>query len=265
MKRIIILILTIAVLAGCDEFENSAEKSKITYLALITMEGESEVELACNATSYTDPGASASLEGEPIDMETVLTGKYFGGYYEGTTAADSAWVYDPDITVNGPDIYQYYYSAINGDGFPAVKLRNVTVPACNDNLTTGIAGMYESDVVRYADGVPAPGDTGPYSGVGPIIIRNLGGGVYQISDALGGWYEHGRAFGYTGAAPGATITVNNLAANDFTFSEAAIDQTFGDRAQIVDLVVDAVDGTLTFTTLWAGYEFEFVLTPIEEE
>lgn len=257
MRKFSIFILVIIALVGCDEFENSAEKSKVTYLPVLTVTGDSEVELACNAAGFTDPGAIALEGGEPIEVTTTLTGQYFGG-----TVVDEEWVYDDNTTVDGADVYEYYYSAANVDGIPAAAFRHVFVPACNESLTTGIAGTYTADVVRYLDGAPAPGATGPYSDVGPIIIKSLGGGVYQISDALGGWYDHGRAFGYTGAAPGIKITVNNLATNNFSFSGPVADLSFGDLAEIVDFEVDPVAGTITYITEWAGYEFETVLTPV---
>lgn len=258
MKKLNILILFVVALAGCDEFENSAEKSKITYLPVLTINGEADIELACNASGFTDPGAEALEGGESIDVTTTVTGQYFGG-----TVVGQDWVYDDDTTVDGPDVYEYYYSAANVDGIPAAAFRHVVVPACNDNLTTGIAGTYLGDVVRTLDGSPAPGATGPYSDVGPIMIKNLGGGVYQISDALGGWYEHGRAFGYTGAAPGIRVTVNNLATNSFSFSGPVKDLTFGDLAQVIDFDVDPVAGTIVYKTEWAGYVFTTTLTPVD--
>jgi hypothetical protein len=250
------LLFVLFAAAGCEEYTNSAEKSSITYLPVIEVIGETDIELPCDATGYEDEGAVATEGGEVIEHETVLTGQYFGGSLVG-----GEWVYDDNTTVSGPDVYEYTYSASNVDGIPAVAFREVFWPECNGDLSTSIAGTYTSSLVRtLSNGTPA----GTYTNVGPIIIKDLGNDVYQISDALGGWYAFGRAFGYTGAAPGMTITANNIATNDFTFGEPVYDQTFGGLVTMTELTVNAGAGTLVFKCDWdLGYKFVYTLTPID--
>lgn len=256
MRQYIIMLFVLVAFASCEEITNSAEQSEITYLPVIEVNGESDIELPCDATGYEDEGAIATEEGEPIELETSVTGQYFGG-----SLVDGEWVYSDNPAVDSPDVYEYLYSAQNIDGVPAAAFRHVTWPECNGNLTSSIAGMYTSSLIRnLSDGTPA----GTYTDVGPIIIKDLGNDVYQISDALGGWYAFGRAFGYTGAAPGMTITANNIATNDFTFGEPVYDQTFHGLATMTDLTVNAGTGTLVFKVDWdLGYEFIYTLTPIE--
>lgn len=245
MKKYIILLFILSVFASCEEFENSAEPSKITYLPIIDVEGESSIELECDATSYVDPGASASEQGTEIELNTTVTGTYFGGE-----------------SVDGPDVYLISYSAFNRDDIPAAEFRTVTWPECNGDLITSIAGMYSSSIVRTITG---GGPAGSYTDLAPIIIKDLGNNVYQLSDALGGWYDLGRQFGYTGAAPGMTITANNILTNDFTFGEPVIDQTFGEVVTITDFDVNAATKTITFTADWsAGYTFDVTLTQISQ-
>jgi hypothetical protein len=262
MKKYILSLFVLAAFASCEEFTNSAEKSGVTYFPKITMNGEPEVELACDATGFVDEGVTM-MEGETeIEVETVVTGNYFGG----AIGADNTWEYTESATVpDGPDFYDITYSGVNKDGIPGVATRHVFRPACNDDLTEGIAGYYLADVVRTltSTGAPAPGATGPYYDT-PFLIKDLGNGNYQLSDMLGGWYTYGRAFGYTGAAPGAIIHVNNLATDDFTHTTVVRDVTFGDLTEITEFKVNEGAGTITFTALWdAGYTFKVTLTPVE--
>ena len=256
MKQYIMMLFVLLAFARCEEITNSAEKSKITYLPVIEVNGESEVEVPCDATGeYEDPGAVATVGGEVIEHTTTITGQYFGGSLVG-----GEWVYSDNTTVSSPDVYEFLYSAENVDGIPAAAFRQVTWPECNGNLTTSIAGTYTSSLVRTT---AAGGAAGTYTNVGPIIIKDLGNDVYQISDALGGWYAFGRAFGYTGAAPGMTITANNIGANDFTFGEPVYDQTFGGLVTMTELTVNAGAGTLVFKCDWdLGYKFVYTLTPV---
>lgn len=255
MRKYIMMLFILGAFASCEEFTNSAERSKVTYLPVLEIVGESDVELACTATSYDDPGAEATVGGEPIEYQTAITGQYFGG-----SLVDGEWVYDDNTTVSDNDIYEFYYTAENVDGIPAAAFRHVTVPECNGNLITSIAGMYKSSLVRTT---AAGAAAGTYTDLGPIIIKDLGNDVYQLSDALGGWYDLGRAFGYTGAAPGMTVTANNIATNDFTFGDPVHDQTFGGLVTMTELTVNAGAKTLVFKCDWdAGYKFVFTLTQI---
>lgn len=258
MKQYIIGLFVLLAFGSCEEITNSAEKSDITYLPVIEMNGESDVEVACDATEeFEDPGAVATEGGEVIELVTTITGQYFGGSLVG-----GEWVYADNTTITSPDVYEILYSAENVDGIPAAAFRHVNWPVCNvGDLTTSIAGTYTSSLVRTLTSGAA---AGTYTNVGPIMIKDLGNDVYQISDALGGWYAFGRAFGYTGAAPGMTITANNIGANDFTFGEPVYDQTFGGLVTMTKLTVNAGAGTLVFECDWdLGYKFVYTLTPID--
>jgi len=247
MKNLKLLIYIIPilglVLTSCDpsvEALGDDYKSKVTYLPLITLEG-GDVELDCGATSYTDPGAVATAGGSEIELITNVSGSYFGS-----------------STIDGPDVYSVSYSAFNDDGIPASAFREVYWPACNGDLVTSIAGVYTSNIVRN-------GSTGPqYQGVGPILIRDLGNGVYQISDAIGGYYDFGRGYGPGYAATGMKITANNIAANDFTYDDVIGVGAFGGNLEMTAFAVDPATHTITFTTDWdSGYVFKVTLTQVQ--
>ena len=248
MKNLKLLIYIIPifglVMTSCDpsvEALGSDDKSAVTYLPLITLEGGNVV-LDCDATSYTDPGAVATAGGEEIELITKISGSYFGS-----------------SNVDGPDVYSVSYSAFNDDGIPASAFREVFWPVCNGDLVTSIAGVYIASIVRN-------GSTGAqYQGVGPILIKDLGNGVYQISDAIGGYYNFGRGYGPGYAATGMTITANNIPANDFTHDDVIGVGAFGGNLEMTAFSVNAATRTIKFTTDWdAGYVFVVTLTQVQD-
>jgi hypothetical protein len=244
MKKYILSIFVLAAFASCEETTNAAKKSAVTYLPLVAMNGEPEVELACDAEGFTDEGVTMTEGGAELDVQTVVTGTFFG-----------------ETSVNGPDVYEIAYSAENKDGIPGTAIRTVSWPACNDDLNTGLAGMYSASLVRTTTAGAA---AGTYTDVGPIIIKDLGDDVYQISDVLGGWYVFGRALGYTYGGPGATVKVNNIATDDFTHDDVVEVGTFGGHANITDFTVDPGTGTIVYYADWdSGYKFKVTLTQLD--
>ena len=223
-------------LTSCDpsvESPGASDSSKTTFLPLITLEG-GDVVLDCNETAYSDPGAVASAGGVELDLNTDVSGKYFGG-----------------TSVEGPDSYSVAYSAFNDDDIPATAFRSVLYPECNSDLVSSIAGMYIGSVSRNGSS-PAG-----YQDNGPFIIKDLGGDRYAISDAHGGWYEYGRAIGVAYATTGLVLKANNIAENDFTAEGTVATSTFGGVNTFTRLTVDPVAKTLELTIDWS-YGFEFV-------
>jgi len=242
MKYIYLLLAACFVFAGCDKTENSAEPSSVTFLPTITVEGPMSVELACNATGYADPGASAEEGGQSIELNTSINAKYFGS-----------------DAIDGPDGYEIVYSAENQDGIPGAEVRTVFWPECNGDLVNSIAGTYTAYLTRLnSDGVPLA--TPQYQGVGPIIIKDLGNDQYQISDAIGGWYEYGRSLGVAYAALGQTVTAVDIPANDFTFGPPIEVSSFGGELIMTEFMVDAANKEINFVTEWAfGFTFQVKL------
>lgn len=242
MKNIKFLILFLTAstfLTSCDEYENTAEPSKVTYLPLITIIGDPVIDLDCSATSYTDEGATAEEAGQAIMLTTTINPSYFGG-----------------SEVNGTDNYQITYSAENKDGIPGAATRYVNWPECNGDLTSSIAGMYTA----YLSRTDANGNvlaTPQYQGVGPIIIKDLGNNEYAISDAQGGWYEYGRSLGVPYATLGLTITANDIPSNDFTYGPPVETGSFGGLNTMTAFTVDAGAKTIDWTVEWEfGFTFD---------
>lgn len=244
LKILYIFSILGLILTSCDpsvEAPGTENKSSLTYLPLITLNGDSSIELACDASSYTDPGAVATAGGQEIELFTNISGAYYGS-----------------STVDGPDVYSISYSAYNADGIPATGFRSVFWPPCNGDLVTSITGVYTADVVRNGS------ISAQYQGLEPILIKDLGNGVYQISDAIGGYYDFGRGYGPGYAATGMTITANNIPANDFTHTDVVGVGDFGGLLKMTAFSVHPATHTITFTTDWdQGYVFEVTLTQVQ--
>lgn len=250
MKNYKILMYTFAILGlfmtSCDTDDDSIEESSVTYLPKITLDGPTTQQLDCTTETYTDPGAIAEAGGSEIELNTSVSGIYFGG-----------------STIDGPDKYSVTYSALNADEIPAAGFRTVIWPACNSDLVTGIEGMYTASILRTA----SSGATVNYTdeAFGPYWIIDLGGGVYQLSDAIGGFYEHGYGYGPAYAAKGFTITANDISSNDFTYDDVIGVGAFGGALEMDSFTVNPATKTIEFTTSWSfGYVFEVTLTQVEQ-
>lgn len=248
MKNYRILLYAFSILGlfmtSCDNDDEQLEASSITFLPKITLEGGSKVTLDCEAETYTDPGATAEAGGSQIELETNVTGKYFGG----------------SSVTDGPDVYLVSYSAFNSDGIPATEARQVLYPECNGDLVTSIAGMYTATVARNGN---TPSDA--YRNNGPFIIRDLGNDRYAISDAHGGWYEYGRGLGLPYATPGMVLVANSIPGNSFTSEGPVSTNTFGGSNSFTSLTVDPVSRTLVLTVEWSfGFTFVTTFTQTDE-
>lgn len=220
-------------LVSCDEDPTS---SKVTYFPLIEQNSPELnpifVELG---DPFTEPGAVATANGEPIDMSTTYVGRYRDNVFEETL--------DPNVS----DIYNTEYSAVNEDGFPATSTRQVIVAETGD-LVNSIAGLYTSTVFRNGvQGNPASN----YTDIEYILIWENADGSYGISDTFGGWYLFGRAIALS-ETPGGIIVANDIATNDFSFPGTQTNRYFGGTSEIMSLTVDAATKTLVLTTSWVA-------------
>jgi hypothetical protein len=243
-----ILFFSVAViilgLSACQKDLTTAGLSDITYYATFDFKGDEVVIIPLNGT-YTEAGVTASEDGVDLPVTVSVSGEMTG--YSGTT-----------VPTNVADKYIISYSATNSDGYDAAAERIVWVSP-NDNLTTGIAGLYTSTVSR---GGATP--TAAYTDMEYIVITSKGNGDYDISCAIGGYYYIGRAYGYSYAATGGNIHLNNLATNDFTYSQFVI-SGFGNTIDVTNMIVNATTGTITFTGTgnFANSIFYVTLTKVQ--
>ncbi|HEX5172033.1 MAG TPA: BT_2262 family domain-containing protein [Cyclobacteriaceae bacterium] len=239
----LIALLSLALFTGCED-KDSEGVSRITYYPEFTLNGDEELVLSVG-DSYTESGAVVK-EG---DSEIEYTTTYAGTYITGPVGS---------IDTSVEDIYVVNYTAINKDGFPGTASRIVNVVGQGD-LVNNIEGWYTSTVVRdVGGGGPA------YTDMEYVIIAKTGANTYQISDGIGGYYDLGRQYGTAYAATGATLTANNIAANDFTFGPNFSVGAFGGVATLTSFEVDAGSKTIHFTSSWdAGYKFDVTLKQVQ--
>lgn len=227
VKFLFLSIFAIVFFTNCEKIQNSAVPSTPTFLPKLTMHGPSSITLSCDETAYTDEGLTAEEQGAEINVETSVEGKYFGG-----------------SEVQGSDVYSIVYSAVNQDGIPGADERTVVWLECNGDFQNSIAGMYTADVARNGS------LSAQYQGLGPIMVKDLGNNTYQVSDAIGGYYDHGRGYGFHYASLGMKVTANDIAGNDFSIENPVGVGSFGGDNVINNFKVDPATKTITFDADW---------------
>lgn len=236
IKYFLAILFLSSILISCEK--DSKNVSKVTFYPDFVYNGNEVMFINLDST-YTEPGVTASANGQALSVEITVTGRYSG--YSGST-----------IDINTPDQYTITYRAKNTDGFYGTVIRTVYVTNTGD-LINSIEGLYDCTISRVS---PA----GSYSGIN-LMIWKTGTNTYEISDAIGGFYADGRAYGDNYRAGGCIITANDIATNDFTFSTAYV-PAWGDEAQMTVMNVDPITSTITATTEYAGYTFNLTLTQL---
>lgn len=241
MKKIIHIfsfILLLFLIAGCEK-DSNVPPSEVTYFPKMEMSGKAVINLDCTTTTFTDPGVTALEGGKPVDITTVVHGRYFGG-----------------TVVNSADVYDISYTALNVDGIPGSVQRTVYFPPCNGDFINSIEGVYESTVVR--NGVVSA----QYQGLKHVYVKKVGTNVFQLSDAIGGYYDFGRGYGSDYAFVGMTVTANSLASNNFTYGPSISGGAFGGPCNMTAFSIDPATKTINFTTVWTtttGAKYTFVV------
>jgi hypothetical protein len=251
MKRILYIISIIAsvslVFTGCEKDITTEDTSRITYFANFTVEGE-DVVMHPLGTAYTDGAVTAEEDGTSLDVNVTVSGET-SGYTANTATIDS------DVM----DKYIINYTATNSDGYDGGVSRTVIVGSSSD-MVTSIEGVYYGNSQRE----PAFAVTAQYTDMEYIFIKKTGDNTYELTDALGGYYYIGRDYGFGYAAQGAIITANDIAANDFTITQAVF-PIWGNTVDITDFSVDAATKTISFTGTgnFGNGEFHVQLKQVE--
>lgn len=241
MKNLRIIYLFTALLAfafsGCQkEYE---DLYRVTNYPTFKMTGD-KVVFNTFGTNFTDPGIKASEAGKDIPATTIVSGDFFG-----------ATSFNANIT----DRYLFTYIATNSDGYKAQTSRLV-YNIKTGNLVDNIEGLYTSTVVRGTS-------TGPqYTNMKYVLISKSGANTYKLSDAIGGWYELGRALGVGYRAPGMVITATDIPGNKFTFGSAEVGG-FGGPVKMTSMTVNAASKTIVYTSEWNVYKFTVTLKQVQ--
>lgn len=226
---------------SCEPDKVTEGISDITYFPEFDYQGD-EVILSTCGIPFAEPGVTASENGASIPVtqkiSTLLSGE------------------SPSTVPTTADRYTINYTAVNKDGYPAEASRTIWT-ACAGDLETSVEGLYTSTVFR--SGVSGP----QYTNMKYILIRKVAGSAnkFEISDAIGGWYQLGRALGDEYRAPGLIITADG--AGGFTLSGSPVVGGFGGAVTPKSITVDKAAKTVVITTSWdagGGTVYEFVAT-----
>ena len=164
MKKNILYAMMLAVsvlgLSSCSD-DTSADKSRITYYAVLEMNGDAYMTTPVGST-FTDPGCVATMAGEDVSDQIVVTGS---------------------VNTSKVGFYTLDYTVVNADGFPASASRTVAVVDKN-NFASAYFGESQYGSRHYYNA--------------PVSIFDNGDGTYTIEDILGGFYAYGRYPSYLG-------------------------------------------------------------------
>lgn len=219
IKILILIALPIIFFSACSKDVTTNDLSRITYFANLNLEGDQTMVVPCG-TTFTEPGVTAEENGTAVDVTTTsLGGLYFG---------------ESDVNTDISDIYSISYSATNSDGFSGSTSRQVLV-VCNGDMVADIGGFYTASVIR--------GDADPVPNLNYVIINKTADNTYQLSHAIGGYYDLGRKYGPGYAALGAVVSFDGA-------SYSVTNGTFpiwGNVVEITEFTVDAANKTISYT------------------
>lgn len=226
MKRYISAIAAGLLLLGASSCSKDTEGlTGITYYAVIELDGP-VYDIADSGVPYTDPGYSATMEGEDITSDVVVSTKM-------------------DLNNPQPGYYSISYSAVNEDGFSSSATRYVLVTEAGDP----ISGYYTTNTASYRD---YNGIT--YYGGYNVIVYGNGDGTYHISDLLAGWYEYRAGYGsayalsgeFSADADGNLTLVSSFLSGWGDSAESLTDGKYDAAAQTLSYVVEYTDTPLIF-------------------
>lgn len=140
-------------LHGCDETDSEG-LSRLTYYAVITLEGEQWNSIPVGG-SWTDPGAKATEDGVEIDL--VISGD--------------------EVDTSTPGVYTIEYSAVNKDGYASSEYRYIGVIDPNA-LPFDLTGKYKRSAGEF--GIS---DVKKVEGIQNLYVTDNVGGVKAPSEA----------------------------------------------------------------------------------
>lgn len=227
-------------ISSCNNEPEISNISRITYFPTFVYEGGDFAIIPC-ASDFEIPQIVATENGQELPLTVVTKG------ISGTV---------PSVDINKADIYVETTSAVNQDGYAGEVVRTFWV-ACTGDLVSSIEGLYSSTVIR--NGAVNP----QYFDMEYVLIRKVGANQYEVSCAIGGYYEFGRAYGSDYRAPGVIVTATDIPSNTFSFSDPVPVGAFGGACTMTSMTVDPATKTIHFTSDWdAGFAFDVTLTQV---
>lgn len=216
--------ICIILLQSCKK-ETTGGFTQITVYPVITLEG-GKIYFVKAGIPYKEPGVKATLDGVDVTKDLIIKS-----------------------TVNTAKVgkYSVSYSMTNSDGFKVEDSRTVYV-------YDGTASSLESKVYTVATGTNRNGTTA-YSGY-PIAVYQISPGVFSISDFLGGYYDKRAGYGSAYAAVG-SFKLNGD--NSLTLLNSSVAGWGDELSGLANANYDKASGTLSFTSQYAGFNFNVIL------
>lgn len=232
-KHISLLALSLAMVTftSCDK--DTEGMTDITYYPVVELQGAT-YELVTAGQAYTDPGCTATLNGEDVTDQIQVTSSL-------------------DFSNPTPGYYAISYSVTNADGFSAGVTRYVLVTDPDEPAS----GFYtvNPDSFRDYNGITN------YGGY-PLRVVGDGNGNYEISDLLGGWYDYRAGYGSAYALVG-NVTID--ADGNITLVDSFL-SGWGDSAEsLADGKFDAAAGTITWKVEYTDYPFFFTVNATKNQ
>jgi len=247
MKRVLYLaasLFFVTSFMSCEKDLSTEGISKTTYFPEVTLLGN-EVDAINVGQVYDDLGVSALANGENVPTVTTVVGQFVG--YSGSA-----------IDIQTPNRYIMTYTATNEDGYSASVERTVYV-AQTGNFTSSVEGLYISRCVR----TPGQGAVPATMDLQYVIVWKSGVNTYQISDALGGYYDLGRGYGNGYIGTGVTFTVDFAGNTVTTVSSTLSVASWGDSGLVTGMSIDAANKKLVIASAYAGMVFTSTLTQVQ--
>lgn len=228
-----------ATLSCSSDYDTLGVSDETNYPVLEVL-GDSPAFVQLGGT-YSDPGVTATENGVAIPFTTSYKGDYRGANTLNLSVADR---------------YTAAYSAVNKDGFSASANRNIYVYRTGD-FVSSIEGLYTSKVVR----TPSQGAVSANTSLNYVIIWKNADGTYELTDAIGGYYDLGRSYGPTYASRG--LKLNYAAGVASVVSQPNGVGAFGGNVVVSGVTVDPVTKTIVVPSAWdSGYNFTATLTQV---
>lgn len=203
--------------------------TQITYYAVIDLDGPI-YDQAVAGQAYTDPGYSATMQGEDITSDVKVTTNM-------------------DMQNPKPGYYKVTYSAVNEDGFSASAERYVLVADADDKAS----GYYTTSPQSFRDS----GSVTLYGRAFSVTVYGNGAGTYHVSDFLGGWYDQRAGYGSNYAAKGEFSIAPDGAISLISSSVAG----WGDSlSSLDDASFDASTETISWVANYAGMKFHVTMS-----
>ena len=231
-------LMVAALVASCGKKESEG-LSRITYYPVLELQGGS-VEVAAKGVPFTDPGCKCTLNGEDVTAKVTVSGT---------------------VDTNNSGIYTLVYtSPKNEDGFTASASRTVYVYDVNDPME----GLFSIDMSQSKRDGAAYAAQASWTKVGGSpyheVFAYKDGDVLYMDDILGGYYAGGRGYG-------ANYMLGGWLAFDGYDIVEVVDSYipgWGDGADSCEGAFDPDTNTYSFTTVYAGMNFNVVMNRVEE-